>query len=193
MPSSSRFPVPEVLPAVMRQLAVVPEFLPAPPPALVLPERLPADLPSAGRAALAAALAGELPGRKRPDMGELVRGSGPCRWDDAESARLRGFLRTVADLRARQGRSYPLDYLIALPLIAGMGGDRPGGTAAEAGRAPGQAGGAATAGRDHDRPRSRAGLRPGRIRPGAVLLDGRPGSQPAAGNAPPPADRRQGG
>jgi hypothetical protein len=107
----------------MRQVPVVPEFLPAPPPALVLPERLPADLPSAGRAALAAALAGELPGRKRPDMGELVRGSGPCRWDDAEIARLRGFLRTVADLRSRQGRSYPLDYLIALPLIAGMAGD----------------------------------------------------------------------
>jgi predicted transposase YbfD/YdcC len=123
MPSLSRVPVPEVLPAVMRQLPVVPEFLPAPPPALVLPERLPAGLPSGGRAALAAALAGELPGRKRPDMGELARESGPCRWDDAEIARLRGFLRTVTDLRSRQGRSYPLDYLIALPLIAGMAGD----------------------------------------------------------------------
>jgi hypothetical protein len=123
MPSSSCVPVPEVLPAVMRQLPVVPEFLPAPPPVLVLPERLPADLPSAGRTALAAALAGELPGRKRPDIGELVRESGPCRWDDAEIARLRGFLRTVTDLRSRQGRSYPLDYLIALPLVAGMAGD----------------------------------------------------------------------
>jgi hypothetical protein len=107
----------------MRQLPVVPEFLPAPPPTLVLPERLPADLPSGGRAALAAALAGELPGRKRPDMGELARESGPCRWDDAEIARLRGFLRTVTDLRSRHGRSYPLDYLTALPLIAGMAGD----------------------------------------------------------------------
>jgi len=123
MPSPSRVPVPEVLPAVMRQLPVVPEFLPAPPPALVLPDGLPADLPFAGRAALAAALAGELPGRKRPDMGELVRESGPCRWEDAEIARLRGFLRTVTDLRSRQGRSYPLDYLIALPLVAGMAGD----------------------------------------------------------------------
>ena len=39
------------------------------------------------------------------------------------SARLRGFLRTVADRRGRQGRSYPLEYLLALPLIAGMAGD----------------------------------------------------------------------
>jgi hypothetical protein len=61
MPVSSRVPVPEVLPAVMPQLPVVPEFLPAPPPALVLPERLPAGLPAGGRTALAAALAGELP------------------------------------------------------------------------------------------------------------------------------------
>ena len=40
-----------------------------------------------------------------------------------EIARLRGFLRTVNDLRGRQGRVYPLEYLLALPLIAGMAGD----------------------------------------------------------------------
>lgn len=131
MPSLSRVPVPEVLPAVMPQFPVVPEFLPAPPPALVLPKRLPADLPASGRAVLAAALAGELPGRKDPDLGELVREAGPCRWDDAEIARLRGFLRTVTDLRSRQGRSYPLDYLLALPLAAGMAGDGELGAVAE--------------------------------------------------------------
>ena len=47
----------------------------------------------------------------------------PSRWDDEEIARLRGFLRTVNDLRGRQGRVYPLEYLLALPLIAGMAGD----------------------------------------------------------------------
>ncbi|MGH3251626.1 MAG: hypothetical protein ACRDOI_36205, partial [Trebonia sp.] len=109
MPASSRVPVPEVLPAVMPQVPAVPEFLPAPPPDLVLPEHLPADLPPAGLTALAAALAGELPGRKRTDLGELIREAGRCRWDDAELARLRGFLRTVTDLRSPQGRSYPLD------------------------------------------------------------------------------------
>ena len=93
-------------------------------PDLVLPSRLPADLPAEGRAALAApALDGALPGGQRADRGELVRGSVPCRWDDEEIARLRGFLRTVDDLRGRQGRVYPLEYLLALPLIAGMAGD----------------------------------------------------------------------
>ena len=47
----------------------------------------------------------------------------PCRWNDEEIARLRGFLRAVDDLRGRQGRVYPLEYLLALPLIAGMAGD----------------------------------------------------------------------
>jgi hypothetical protein len=102
---------------------VVPDFLPAPPPVLVLPERLPAGLPAAGRAALAAALAGGLPAQPRPGQGELVRESGPCRWDDAEAGRLSGFLRTVTDLRGRRGRGYPLEYLLALPLAAGMAGD----------------------------------------------------------------------
>ena len=107
MPSMPCVPVPKVLPAMMPQFPVVPEFLPAPPPVLVLPERLPADLPAAGRAALASVLAGELPGR-RPGRGELVRESGPWRWDDAEVSRLLGFLRTVTDLRGRRGRGYPL-------------------------------------------------------------------------------------
>jgi hypothetical protein len=96
--------VPEVLPAVMPDLPAVPEVLPAPLPDLVLPSRLPADLPAEGRAALAAALDGALPAGRRPDCGELARGSVPCRWDDEEIARLRGFLRTVDDLRGRQGR-----------------------------------------------------------------------------------------
>ena len=124
MPSSCRALVPEVLPAVMPDLPAVPEFLPAPPPELVLPSRLPADLPAEGRAVLAAALAGRLPAGKRPGQGELVRESVPCRWDDEEITRLRGFLRTVDDLRGRQGRVYPLEFLLALPLLAGMAGDR---------------------------------------------------------------------
>jgi predicted transposase YbfD/YdcC len=123
MPVMCRALVPEVLPAVMPDLPAVPEFLPAPPPELVLPSRLPADLPAEGRAVLAAALAGQLPAGKHPGQGELVRESVPCRWDDAEIARLRGFLRTVDDLRGRRGRLYPLEYLLALPLAAGMAGD----------------------------------------------------------------------
>jgi len=139
MPVLCRALVPEVLPAVMPDLPAVPEFLPAPPPELMLPSRLPADLPAEGRAVLAAALAGPLPAGKRPGRGELVRESVPCRWDDAEIARLRGFLRTVDDLRGRQGRVYPLEYLLALPLIAGMAGDGELDSAAEwATTAPGE-------------------------------------------------------
>jgi predicted transposase YbfD/YdcC len=115
--------VPEVLPAVMPDLPAVPEVLPAPLPALVLPARLPLDLPAEGRAALAAALDGALRGGRRPDRAELVREAAPSRWNDGEIARLRGFLRAVDDLRGRQGRVYPLEYLLALPLIAGMAGD----------------------------------------------------------------------
>jgi predicted transposase YbfD/YdcC len=115
--------VPEVLPAVMPDLPAVPEFLPVPPPDLVLPSRLPADLPAEGRAVLAAALASPLPGGTCPGRGELVREAVPCRWDDEEVARLRGFLRAVDDLRGRQGRVYPMEYLLALPLAAGMAGD----------------------------------------------------------------------
>ena len=98
-------------------------MLPAPLPELVLPSRLPLDLPAEGRAALAAALEGPLPAGQRPQRGELVRESVPSRWDEEEISRLRGFLRTVDDLRGRQGRVYPLEYLLALPLIAGMAGD----------------------------------------------------------------------
>ena len=123
MPVMRRAGVPEVLPAVMPVLPAVPEVLPAPLPEPVLPARLPLDLPAEGRAALAAALDGTLPGRQCPGHGELVRDSCDSRWDDAEIARLRGFLRAVGDLRGRRGRTYPLEYLLALPLVAGMAGD----------------------------------------------------------------------
>jgi predicted transposase YbfD/YdcC len=123
MPVMCRALVPEVLPAVMPVLPAVPEVLPAPLPGFVLPGRLPLDLPAEGRAALATALDGTLPGRPRPDCGELVREAVPSRWDDAEIARLRGFLRAVEDRRRRRGRVYPLEYLLALPLTAGMAGD----------------------------------------------------------------------
>jgi hypothetical protein len=115
--------VPEVLPAVMPDLPAVPGVLPAPLPELALPSRLPLDLPAEGWSALAAALKGPLPAGQRPDQGELVCESVPCRWDDAGIARLLGFLRAVDDLRGRQGRVYPLEYLLELPLIAGMAGD----------------------------------------------------------------------
>ena len=80
-----------------------------------------------------------MPGGQRPDRGELVREAAPSCWDDAEIARLRGFLRTVDDLRGRRGRVYPLEYLLALPLIAGMAGDGELDAAAEwAATAPGE-------------------------------------------------------
>jgi predicted transposase YbfD/YdcC len=123
MPVLRRALVPEVLPAVMPDLPAVPEVLPAPLPEPALPARLPADLPAEGRAALAAALNGALPGGQRPDRGGLVRGAGPFRWEDAEITRLLGFLRTVEDRRGRRGRAYPLEYLLAIPLAAGMAGD----------------------------------------------------------------------
>ncbi len=123
MPVMCRVLVPEVLPAVMPVLPAVPEVLPAPLPELVLPARLPADLPAEGRAALAAALAGAVPGGQRPDRGELLLAAGPACWDDAELARLRGFLGAVDEPRGRRGRVYPLDFLLAVPLVAGMAGD----------------------------------------------------------------------
>ena len=163
MPMPCRVLVPEVLPAVMPDVPAVPDVLPAPLPELVLPSRLPLDLPAEGRAALAAALEGPLPAGQRPQRGELVRESVPSRWDDEEISRLRGFLRTVDDLRGRQGRVYPLEYLLALPLIAGMAGTaswtrprngprrrRP---ADPAGRPAGQGREAAPPGRHHPRPR----------------------------------------
>ncbi|MGH3181310.1 MAG: ISAs1 family transposase, partial [Streptosporangiaceae bacterium] len=63
-----------------------------------------------------------LPGRPR-DRRELVLEPGPCCRDDAGATRLRGFLRAAGDLRGRRGRLYPLEYLLALPLAAGMAGD----------------------------------------------------------------------
>ena len=53
MPVPCRVLVPEVLPAVMPDVPAVPDVLPAPLPELVLPSRLPLDLPAEGRAALA--------------------------------------------------------------------------------------------------------------------------------------------
>ena len=61
MPVPCRSLVPEVLPAVMPDLPAVPDVLPAPPPELVLPSRLPLDLPAEGRATLAAALKARCP------------------------------------------------------------------------------------------------------------------------------------
>ena len=123
MPVPCRALVPEVLPAVLPEVPAVPEFLPAPPPELALPARLPAGLPAEGRAALAAALAGAVPAGPPPGRGELVRIAGPACWDDGELARLRRFLGAVGDPRSRRGRVYPLDYMLALPLVAGMAGD----------------------------------------------------------------------
>jgi DDE_Tnp_1-associated len=118
MPVMSRALVPEVLPAVMPDVPAVPEMLPAPPPALALPARLPADLPYAGRSALA----GAVPGR-RPEQGELARAAGHACWDEGECARLLRFLDAAGDPRRPRGREYPLSYLLALPLVAGMAGD----------------------------------------------------------------------
>ena len=74
-----------------------------------------------------------------PGPGELVREAVPCRWDDEEITRLRGFLATVDDLRGRQGRVYPLEYLLALLLAAVIAGDGGLDAAAEwAATAPGE-------------------------------------------------------
>ena len=199
MSSLCRALIPDVLPAVMPDVPAVPEFLPAPPPQLVLPSRLPADLPAEGRAALAAALQGPLPAVRAPGRGELVREAVPCRWDDEEITRLHGFLATVDDLRGRQGRVYPLEYLLALLLAAGMAGDggldaaaewaatAPGEAPAQAGCAAGQGREATPPGRRHHPPRSHR-LRPGAVRRRAVRMAGCPGPGTAARRAPPPAD-----
>ena len=159
--------VPEVLPAVMPDRPAVPEFLPAPLPGAGAAGPA-AGGPAGGRACRAGRGAGRRAARRQaPGRGELVREAVPCRWDEAEIARLRGFLRTVDDLRGRQGRVYPLEYLLALPLAAGMAGDGEagrgsgmgrdgtGGAAGEAGRAAGPGGKAAPPGRDDHRPRPR--------------------------------------
>ena len=121
-PAATAVQVPEVLPTVMPQIPVVPAMLPAAPPELALPAQLPADLPAQGRAALAAALAGPVPGPRR-DRGALVHADAPACWDEDECARLLGFMDQVQDTRNPRGRLYPLRYLLALPLVAGMAGD----------------------------------------------------------------------
>src|SRR5712691_8858160 len=87
------------------------------------------DVPCPGPGCAAggdAGLAGGPGGAARSASGAGAAGPparGPARWDDAELARLRGFLRAVDEPRGRRGRVYPLEYLLALPLIAGMAGD----------------------------------------------------------------------
>src|SRR5260370_3144859 len=100
----------------------------------VLPAVMPADLPAEGRAALAAALQGSLPAAKAPGRGELVREAVPCRWDDAEAARLRGFLATAGGLPGEQGRVYPLGGPLPPPPAARAA--RGGAPAAAPGRGP---------------------------------------------------------
>ena len=103
----------DVLPAVMPDVPAVPEFLPrrraagAAVPASGGPAS--GGARGAGRGSSGPAAAARAPGR-----GELVREAVPCRWDDEEITRLHGFLATVDDLRGRQGRVYPLEYLLAL-------------------------------------------------------------------------------
>jgi hypothetical protein len=109
------------------------------PPAPVLPSRVPADLPAEGRQALAAALAGPLPGaqRKTPGKTVLPGDDSPLAWDDAELARFCGFLRSMSDRRDPRGRRLPLDYLVAVAVAAGAAGDdSPEGAAAWAASAP---------------------------------------------------------
>ena len=138
MPVPSRVPVPDVLPAVMPAVPAVPEFLPAAPPVPVLPAGVPADLPAEGREALAAALAGPLPGaQRRPPGRTILPDDSPLAWDDAEMARFCGFLRSMSDRRDPRGRRLPLDYLAAVAVAAGAAGDdSPEGAAAWAASAP---------------------------------------------------------
>jgi hypothetical protein len=139
MPVMRRALVPEVLPAVMPQLPAVPEFLPAAPAVPVLPSQVPADLPAEGRQALAAALAGPVPGaqRKAPGKTVLPDDGTPLAWDDAGLTRFCGFLRSMSDRRDHRGRRLPLDYLVAVAVAAGAAGDdSPGGAAAWAASAP---------------------------------------------------------
>lgn len=125
MPVMRRALVPEVLPAVMPQLPAVPEFLPAAPAVPVLPSRVPADLPAEGREALAAALAGPVPGTQRKTAGKTVLPDDAIAltWDDEEIARFLGFLRSMSDRRDHRGRRIPLDYLTAIAVAAGAAGD----------------------------------------------------------------------
>ena len=132
-------PVPVLLPEVMPLVPAVPEFLPAAPAAPALPSRVPADLPAAGREALAAALACPPPGaqRKAPGKAVLPDNGTPLAWDDAGMTRFPGFLRSMSDRRDPRGRRLPLDYLAAVAVAAGAAGDdSPEGAAAWAASAP---------------------------------------------------------
>jgi DDE_Tnp_1-associated len=132
-------PVPVLLPQVMPLIPAVPEFLPGAPAAPALPSRVPADLPAAGREALAAALAGPPPGaqRKAPGKAFLPDDGTPLAWDDAGMTRFLGFLRSMSDHRDPRGRRLPLDYLTAVAVAAGAAGDdSPEGAAAWAASAP---------------------------------------------------------
>jgi len=131
--------VPDVLPAVMPVLPAVPEFLPAAPAVPVLPSGVPADLPAEGREALAAALAGPVPGAQRKAPGKTILPGDDMllAWDDAGLARFLGFLRSMSDRRDHRGRRLPLDYLTAVAVTAGAAGDdSPEGAAAWAASAP---------------------------------------------------------
>jgi predicted transposase YbfD/YdcC len=121
----SRVLVPVVLPAVMPDLPAVPEFLPAAPPALALPSQVPADLPAEGCGALAAALAGPVPGAQRKASGQTVLPDDETAltWDETGLARFSGFLRSIPDQRDHRGRRLPLDYLVAVAVAAGAAGD----------------------------------------------------------------------
>src|SRR5215471_7031798 len=102
MPALSRALVPEVLPAVMPPVPVAPEFLPAAPAVPVLPSQVPADLPAEGRQALAAALAGPVPGAQRRAPGKTVLpgdDDDSLAWDDARLAQFLRFLRSLSDQR----------------------------------------------------------------------------------------------
>lgn len=125
MPVSPHVLVPDVLPAVMPDLPAVPEFLPAAPPALALPPRVPADLPPEGREALAAAVAGPVPGAQRKTPGQTVLPGDETllAWDEAGLARFSGFLRSMSDQRDHRGRRLPLEYLTAVAVAAGAAGD----------------------------------------------------------------------
>ena len=126
MPALSCALVPDVLPAVMPLLAAAPEFLPAAPAVPVLPSRVPADLPAEGRQALAAAVAGPVPGAQRRAPGDTVlpgADDGPLAWDDAGLAQFLRFLRSMSDQRDHRGRRIPLAYLTAVAVAAGAAGD----------------------------------------------------------------------
>jgi hypothetical protein len=117
----------------MPQVPAVPEFLPAAPAVPVLPSRVPADLPPEGREALAAAMAGRVPGAQRRAAGKLLLPDeeNPLEWDNAQMNRFTGFLRSLPDRRDRRGRRLPLDYLTAVAVLASAAGDDTPGRAAE--------------------------------------------------------------